>query len=218
MKPTVTLLLVLVVCLSAADPWQSKPFVQWTDQEVQQVMSNSPWAHEVTISSSSGGGDTTVVTGGGGRRGGISGGSTGSPNVTSTRVVVMWESALPEREAVLRIKYGAEIALVDAKQFLEADDPNYVIIVNGLPASAVRGDPAKVKEAIRKKTTLNTIQPAQVDVFQNGKTAGLYFAFPRTAPLTLSDNDVEFSTKVGDLTVKTKFHLQDMVINGKLEL
>ena len=52
----------------------------------------------------------------------------------------------------------------------------------------------------------------------NGKVAGLYLSFPRTTPFTLDDSDVEFTTRVGDLTVKTKFHLADMVLNGKLEL
>jgi len=217
MKKLATFLLVLAVCLSAADPWQSTPFAQWTDQDVQQVMSNSAWAHAVTITSGSGG-ETTIVGGGGGRRGGgIPGGTFGSPAVT-TRVVVIWESGLPERQAVLRLKYGSAVASMNTTPYLAADDPSYVIIVNNIPMSAVKGDAAKVKEAIRKRTTLNTVQPTEVDVAENGKVAGLYLSFPRTTPFTLDDSDVEFTTRVGELTVKTKFHLADMVLNGKLEL
>src|SRR5579871_920085 len=151
MKKLATFLLVLAVCLSAADPWQSTPFAQWTDQDVQQVMSNSAWAHAVTITSGSGG-ETTIVGGGGGRRGGgIPGGTFGSPAVT-TRVVVIWKSGLPERQAVLRLKYGSAVASMNTTPYLAADDPSYVIIVNNIPMSAVKGDAAKVKEAIRKRT------------------------------------------------------------------
>src|SRR5579871_2867861 len=163
MKKLLVFLIALAVCLCAADPWDSKPFGQWTDQEVQQVMSNSPWAHEVTITSGS---PDTVVVGGGGRRGGISGGASGG-GVTSTRMVVVWESALPERQAVLRVKYGESIAAMDTKKALEADDPTYVIIVNNIPATAVHGDVEKLKQEIKKRTTLNKLQPTQVELGVN---------------------------------------------------
>jgi hypothetical protein len=215
MKMLFILVPVLALCLFAADPWQSTPFAQWTDQEVQQIMSNSPWAHEVTVTSGS---QDTIVVGGGGRRGGISGGGSGSGGMTSTRMVVVWESALPVREAVLRVKYGEAIGSMNTKQTLETDDPTYVIIVNNIPATAVKGDIEKVKQDIKKRTTLNKLQPTLVELGVNGKVAGLYFEFPKTAPISLNDSDVDFSTKVGELVVKTRFHLQDMVLNGKLEL
>jgi hypothetical protein len=46
----------------------------------------------------------------------------------------------------------------------------------------------------------------------------MLFLFPKTVPLTLDDKDVEFSSKVGSLMVKQKFHLKDMVFDGKLDL
>jgi len=44
------------------------------------------------------------------------------------------------------------------------------------------------------------------------------FHFPRSVPYTLDDKEVEFATKLGDLSLKYKFRLKDMVFNRKLEL
>ena len=50
------------------------------------------------------------------------------------------------------------------------------------------------------------------------RTADTHFLFPRKAPLTADDKEVEFATKFGKSAVKTKFNLKNMVVNGKLEL
>jgi hypothetical protein len=46
----------------------------------------------------------------------------------------------------------------------------------------------------------------------------LVFLFPKTVPFSVDDKDVEFSTRLGPLVVRQKFHLKDMVFSGKLEL
>ena len=37
---------VVPAVLSAADLWDSKPFQDWTDKDVQKLVSNSPWARQ----------------------------------------------------------------------------------------------------------------------------------------------------------------------------
>jgi hypothetical protein len=44
------------------------------------------------------------------------------------------------------------------------------------------------------------------------------FLFPKTVAIDMDDKEVEFSTKLGQTIVKTKFKLKDMVFNGKLDL
>jgi hypothetical protein len=61
----------LVVGLSAAEGWMSKDYTQWTDQEVQKVLTNSPWAQKTSVAFDNSG------SGGGGRRGGYGGGGGG---------------------------------------------------------------------------------------------------------------------------------------------
>jgi len=46
----------------------------------------------------------------------------------------------------------------------------------------------------------------------------MVFHFARSAPFTVDDKEVESSTKFGDVTLKYRFKLKDMVFNGKLEM
>lgn len=64
--------------LFAADSWASKPFTEWSDKDVQKVVSNSPWAHVVSVSLNSGGGGGAGGRGGRGRGGGGAGDVSGS--------------------------------------------------------------------------------------------------------------------------------------------
>jgi hypothetical protein len=62
------------------------------------------------------------------------------------------------------------------------------------------------------------IQASDVKTGGNEQKGVVLFLFPKTAPFSLDDKDVEFSTKLGPILVKQKFHLKDMVFNGKLDL
>ncbi|HVP00206.1 MAG TPA: hypothetical protein VMT15_19175 [Bryobacteraceae bacterium] len=73
MKRIVSPLLALAICAWAADFWQSKPFTEWNEKEVQKLLSNSPWSKEVSVTIAGGGGEG----GGGGSRGGRRGGGGG---------------------------------------------------------------------------------------------------------------------------------------------
>src|ERR1700680_1092417 len=50
------------VALFASDFWKTKDYTQWTSDEVAKVLTDSPWAKQITVSSEQ--------TGGGQRRGG----------------------------------------------------------------------------------------------------------------------------------------------------
>src|SRR2546426_6313130 len=55
----------------AADSWRNKQPSGWTEDEVTKIVSNSPWAHEVTVTLGS------AADGTGGRRGGGGWGESG---------------------------------------------------------------------------------------------------------------------------------------------
>jgi hypothetical protein len=98
--------------LLAADYWQNKPFIDWSDKkEVAKMLTASPWSGQVPLSMSGGGG--------GGGRGGEGGGMGGGGGMPSRSVTVRWVSALPVKEALLKSKYGAEAGSADAKKMLE---------------------------------------------------------------------------------------------------
>ena len=41
--------LLLTISLWAADFWQSKPFGEWSDKDVQKMLDNSPWSKPVSV-------------------------------------------------------------------------------------------------------------------------------------------------------------------------
>ena len=44
------------------------------------------------------------------------------------------------------------------------------------------------------------------------------FLFPRQRNLSLEDSEVEFNVKAGEVPIKQRFKLKDMVFNGKVEM
>jgi len=247
MKKITPLFLALAICLWAADFWQSKPYTDWSDKDVQKMETNSPWAKQVPVAAEGGGG--SGKSGGKGNRGGSTseldggpsgglsnggnagrntgiqdvGGSAMGGGAAAMTLTVTWQSALPVRQAFAKKKFGAEAATSpDAKKMIEEDPKVYAILVSGLPARAIRGND-KMKESLLQATSLivkgkDPIQASDVQTGGNEQRAVLLFTFPKTAALTLDDKEVEFSTKLGPIVVKQKFHLKEMVFNGKLDL
>jgi hypothetical protein len=238
-KKFIPLLSILTIGLWAADFWQSKPYTDWSDKEVQKIQTNSPWSKEVSVSMGEGGsghsgrgsraggggsvgGDDQIATGAGGSGGGRSQDPSlmGGP---SMNLIVSWRTALPVRQAVAKEKYGTEAATSpDAKKLVEEDQKYYGVLVSGLPGRAVRAND-QMKAALLKNTSLivkgkDPIAPADIQTGGNEQKALVIFLFPRTAALSLDDKEVEFSTRFGPLVVRQKFRLKDMVFNGKLEL
>jgi hypothetical protein len=76
-----------------------------------------------------------------------------------------------------------------------------------------------MKEALLKNTSLNIKGKESIvpEDFQSNGTTGL-FLFPKTVAIDMDDKEVEFSTRLGQTIVKTRFKLKEMVFNGKLDL
>ncbi len=246
MKKFLPVFLALTVCAWAADFWQSKPYTDWNEKEVQKLETSSPWAKVVSIAMGEGGGSGDTGKGkrgkgGGGGGGGDmdasgGGGSMGGGNAhgvqeiptaggggTAITLTVSWRTALPIREALAKEKFGKEAGTSpEAKKLIEEAQPYYAVLVSGLPGGSIRGGD-KMKAMLIKNSSLSVkgkdpIAPSDIQAGGNEKKALVLFLFPKTTPIDLDDKDVEFSTKLGPMMVKQKFHLKDMVFNGKLEL
>jgi hypothetical protein len=235
MKKITALLLGLAISLWAADFWQTKPYTDWSDKEAQRIETNSPWSKQVPVplgetSGSSGGGRRNKGMGGGDidstLGNGGSAGRSGAQEVggaASITLTVSWRTALAVREAVAKEKFGAEVATsADAKKIVEEEQKFYGIMVGGLSGRVLRSD-EKTKESLLQNTTLSVkgkdpIQATDLKMGGNEQRAVVMFMFPKTSPLSLDDKDVEFTTKLGPIVVRQKFHLKDMTLNGKLDL
>ncbi len=237
MKKTVGLLLLFGCGLVAADFWQ-KPYAEWSEKDLTKMINNSPWAKSASVSMGGpGGGGGAPPPGaapggfGGGAPGGPQGGGgsefgPGAPGSgpPTFDVVARWQSALPVREAFVRLKFGAEADKSDeAKKVLEAKDRPYEIVLSGPMGMFLGGKPGEAAKALSEVSVLSSartgdIKPIQIQVSKPGKTMDVLFAFPRTMPFTVEDKEVDLTTKLGASTLKYKFKLKDMVVNGKLEM
>ena len=104
----------------------------------------------------------------------------------------------------------------------EAADPNYVIVVTGIPKTTLRGDPDSIRKFLIAQSSLyvkgrETMKPIDV-MIRSDDSVEAYFAFRRNPPITVDDKDVDFATTLGGVMLRQRFHLKDMLLNGKLEL
>jgi len=251
MKRAPVIACIFALSLWAADFWQSKPFTEWSEKDVQKMLRNSPWSKEFSTALPGGGpmgGSTNRNRGGGGvtqdaasaptngpagsqTQGGLGryAGSTGDPgaqgggSTPSITLVIRWQSATAVREAILKAKYGNEAGTSpEAKKALETTANDYVIAVSGIPRMdlGAEGDELKKKMLEEAALIIKGKPPIKAEDFmvERGRGVEMLFAFPKSTPITEDDKEVEFAVKLGDLNIKQKFRLKDMMLNGKLDL
>lgn len=206
--------------------WNEKKPADWTEDEVNQMLTKSPWAKEASVSYGIAQGSNAGRSGrmtGGGMSGRTMGGSrsTGSatasngastgPNISGKdKALVRWESALPIREAA-HTKMTTDL------------EQNYVLSLSGdLPVMGPRaedeeGERERKVEMLKQYTKLDKKDPIFLSnaIVQRSAT---WFYFLRNDLLTEKDRQVTFVTKLGPIDVKVKFNLKEMLYQGKLEL
>jgi len=201
--------------------WNEQKPSDWTDAEIRQLLNQSPWAREGSISDTTSRGSlgSPVEAGGGAGAGG--GGRRAARSTASTRTAtsstgpqvtwkatVRWESALPVREALQR---GAPGELPE----------DYILNVFGEVPGA---DPDSGFASLKENTTLehkgDQIKLNRIELAPGNSVseAGTLFYFSRLLALKLEDKEAIFTTKLGPLKVKCKFTLKDMLYRGNLEL
>ncbi|MBI4876349.1 MAG: hypothetical protein HY822_17065 [Acidobacteria bacterium] len=229
--------------LWAADFWQKAKFTEWSDKDAQKMLKDSPWARPVEVRMGGGGGggggrggrgggDMSAAGpsaedmgggggGGGGRRGG--GGGGGMPESSPGQIlIVRWHTALPVRQAVARMRFGAEAGTSpEAAKMLQPELKRYVVGIAGVPPQMLMR--TKIPE-LKTRATLNIkgrdpIQATDVQADRGERGANLYLFFAREEnPITLEDREVEVVLKLQSVEVKRRFKLKDMVFDGKLEI
>ena len=207
----------------AKDFWNDKKPSDWTADDVQQMLTRSPWAKEASIFDSA----THKGVSSAPFAGGIYGPQYDSPDGKSLPTVrglkgwgatVRWESALPVRDAMKAVKSA------DAEK-------NYIIaLVGEMPAASIPSDDDDAAERQRKLDILKEstrlerkddpieLQRVKIAPRTPLSPSGTLYYFSRALPLTPEDKQVTFVTKVGPLEVKCKFTLRDMLYHGNLEL
>ena len=216
--------------LMAAEFWEEKDFTTWSPQQIDKMLTDSPWAKKATIVLGSvregAGADGGFQSGGAGFGGGGGGRSSdggggefnGVRRITAT---VAWISALPVRQAIARRRAGVDAPVLPDDKRLPEDEPFYVVAVAGLPIRVVQGgtvDEVRDKTALKSKRK-EPIKPADIRVVPDGnQSVRVEFVFPKSIAIALDDKEIEFVTKMGAADIARKFTLADMTVRGRLAL
>lgn len=168
--------------------------------------------------------------------GGVGRARGGLPNLPLT---IRWESALPVREALEReqpsrraIPEGYEndyaIALIGIwpgakppeKQVPDSDVLPKVVDPSA-PKPNAAPDLGHIRQALLGTAHIivpgkDPLTPEYVDL--DPATGKIILYFPKNPRLTPQDGDVEFQTRFGPMMLQQKFHLKDMIYQGKLAL
>jgi hypothetical protein len=180
--------------------------------------------------------------GGGGGRGGEGGGGGAVP--AGPEVIVRWENAKPMLDAT-KLALPAELASQYAISVTGLAPQMIAGVLSGGGGGGGRGrgrgregeptaDAAPVPQedaATRQKAMVDRLlhsvslsakgqDPQNATLIrQTDGNMTLIFGFPKDAlPLTAADKDVQFTMKLGPLTVKAKFEPKDMMYQGELAL
>jgi hypothetical protein len=206
--------------------WNQKQPSDWTPAEIEELITQSPWAKPASVNFTGGIGGAGVprATRGGGV---VRGGPVGNPAASNGpaigdvkhdfKAVVRWDSSLPIRDA---LKLRAS----------NATEKFYVLAVTGdLPMIGRRDDddPAaseRTVEMLRQYSKLERkgdpiyLEDAQATPANYPGGPATLFYFSRGDSLLIGDKQANFSTKFGPYEVKAKFTLKEMMYHGKLEL
>jgi len=225
--------------LSAADPaWQNKPAGLWTEEDIQQVLSASPWVKDVravvtrrlTEEELRTGGQMGQPTGVGNE--GVDPKGSG-PSVSANILTgpgdadrsarslprpitlkLRWESALPIRIAEFK-SHTVEAPTLDGEC--------YCIAVYGIPGGGFKGDPKELGKplknlAVLKRSGKKDVRPLDARVFQLETGVVVVYTFPLSAEITRKDGQVRFEAQIGRIVVGQTFELSQMDFMGKLAL
>jgi hypothetical protein len=221
----------------AAGVWDTKPFTQWTDKELEKVLTDSPWAGNASLTHA--------------RQGANLG------SVPDWKIVIAIRSALPMKQALVRGEIGPGGTLTAQHQgVLAATEPFYLVSIGGIPRNFLPQLQAVADAALLKpkgkapiaatqasammfdkdgkpvpSASILSLRPQFVRVAQRGGarggggfadnsgiTATLVLGFPKDAPLAATDQEFEVTTVIGTYNVKKTFKLKDMVFMGALAL
>lgn len=209
----------------AADFWDTQEFLQWEEKDARKLLSNSPWAAEHSIPAPSAG--RASAAGGVGS----SGGSMGRGRVPMHTFTIMWRSATPIKQALVRLMSPNGIT-PEAQSFLDKEEPDYVVAIAAAKEvfGPVTRDPEKLKSFLTLEISGKaTRHPDGVQLQEDPTGLSINYAFSKTNPIESGDDitvvfEMERQAEEGSkdaakpLTIKRKFKAKDMSFKGKFDL
>ncbi len=225
---------VAALAVFAGEFWEREEPGRWSNEQIQELLSASPWARPAEVRFLGERGGSTIpgvgLPGGRGRGGGSplpggggwpgAGGGIGFPWVGQARdsdldeTTVVWTSALPVRQALELLGLTDELRNVHARDF-------YVATLDGLPLplAPLAETPETFRRAARLELKSGTqIRAERVEVRPRPGAPAVELYFPRDPAVSPGDKTIELQVTAGEYSIRRKFKLSEMLYRGRLEL
>jgi len=225
------------ICLSgsliAANFWEERFFTSWSEEEIDQMLTDSPWSRKVTVVLDESRRSLTR------RRAANAAGERDDgrrlippndipplegigPVPERMTVTVSWRSALPVKQALARAQAGiGERIPAEQQAFLIQFEPLYVVSVAGVSRQLAERVERSVLlgQTYLERPNKVPIVAEDVEAFiEDEETVILEFAFLRDDPITIDDDEVWFSMTLGSVEVQRSFRPEEMMFGDSLEL
>jgi hypothetical protein len=221
-----------VLAWAGGDPWKGKPYSQWTEQDVTEVMQASPWAKSVQSagawhpSDSQAVDNLGIVPGGNtvaGPSGTIAGASSQNPRDPGPQIysIVWWSSRTVRAASMRRAVLKGSMKEEDGEKLVAVNPAEYMVLVQAanMGIFQVRGEEAFVKTCYAQmKKSKQKISPSHVTFYRgsDGQTVtGAVFYFPKTVNgqpiLSPDEKEIDFYLQVGEQKLFTYFELRKML-------
>ena len=221
--------------LLAANFWEERFFTSWTEEEIEQMLTDSPWSRKVTVVLDESRRSRTR------RRAANAAGERDDgrriipsndipplakeldvPIAERMTLTVSWRSALPVKQALARVPAGiGEQIPAEQQAFLLQFEPLYVVSVAGVPrqlAERVKRQVLLGQTYLERPNKLPIMAEDVEPFIESEETVILEFAFLRDDPITIDDDEVWFSMTLGGVEVQRSFRPEEMMFGDSLEL
>lgn len=175
-------------------------FPAWTDDDIDRILTDSPWAAWLTVPIEK------------------------PPTRTEVYLVVRWKSALPVRQALALAEFGRK-QLDDprAVELLNREPANLELQIAGFPALLFTDRATALESQLRQSARISIpgrppVPPDSVAVPPQGNHLMAELSFSRFATLTPADKSIRLSFTVDGARIEHDFKLKDILYQGRLEV
>ncbi|MFL6214053.1 MAG: hypothetical protein ACJ74J_09190 [Blastocatellia bacterium] len=222
--------------LGAAAQWEKKTATEWTDNDAQKVLSDSPWAHTQVFTSPITLFRSPVTEG----RQGPGSTATGVANATHVNFRVRFFSARPIRQAIARqiiVKQKQPLSdemVTQLKSFASGEFKEYIVITVTCDSQEAGANVHEAQGLLTSRGTADLKNSAFLEI-KGGKRVflqeyqrpqqdgfGARFVFPRMVDgkpfITPDSEEIHFYAELNSTyRLDRRFKVKEMMYEGKLE-
>ncbi|MGH9864669.1 MAG: hypothetical protein ACRD4H_04570 [Candidatus Acidiferrales bacterium] len=234
----VAALLVLAVgalAWAGGDPWKTKLYEQWNQNDIRQILHDSPWTKLQYVpaewKAGQGGGKSEMGRAPGGTVSASQGPAGGATNVGEQAMgtpegqaayYLRWNSSRTVREALIRDAIlSGQMKEADAPKYLGAPITDYEVVVLGpdmTPFGSISEDQLKSSSYLQGKESKVKVNPTSVQIDRGAdgrQVTAVMFSFPRktadgkdvAAP---QEKGLQFACKLRELDLRQTFDVRKM--------